>query len=141
MRQAVMKTAAKERYTRDTVIIFAKRSLADSAPQAEATKPGFYREKTQNGLKAWVKNDAGTMTFGCNVDSFQVVVQNLIYERDSIYAAYHKEQIKTQLTHHEKATVKEHRTLGGWLMNNVYWILPLLILVLYAFKTLFKWTL
>ncbi|MBS1740726.1 MAG: hypothetical protein JST88_09315 [Bacteroidetes bacterium] len=130
-----------ERTLRDTVVIVKERKVQDtvSSWKLAADKP-LYQEKTDKGLKAWLQKDsAGNISYGCNSDSFQIVVQNLVRERDSFTSLYKSEHFKNVVFHQDEKTVKERWTLGGWLMNNVYWLAPIALFVFWLVKKYFKW--
>lgn len=132
-----------ERIERDTVLTIAYREVRDTVEYwhidagKHAGKP-VYREKTSNGLKAWVNIDgSGNVSFGASSDSFNVVVKGLIRERDSFKGLYRQQHFIHNTVHASSLTEtqKTKQTFAGWALNNIYWIVPALIVLylIYSF--------
>lgn len=114
-----------QRLERDTAIVIKERAVTDTADAvllADSSK-SYYKERTNYGLKAWLRKDAkGAVTYGCNLDSFQVVVQNLVRERDS-FASLHKiGKWQSNIFSESEKEVRVKRTFADWLLGNVWWI-------------------
>jgi len=135
-----------ERVKEDSTVGIAPKAVDDSLLSAvlnfhrEAKIP-VYKEKTVNGLKAWVAIDtSGNLRYGASADSFTLVVKGLIREKDSIsyIAAAYKKQIDFRnavvSTATDKEVVKEKQTVGGWLLSNVWWIAIVMFIVVMVVK-------
>jgi hypothetical protein len=136
--------------TKDSTIGLSAKSVQDSVGSVltelaiNAKKTPIYKERTINGLKAWVLIDtSGKIHFGANCDSITLVVKGIIRERDSFKGLYHKETFERTVINDEssvtKTIVKE-----PWWIANWYWILAGVVaalLVLDNYFPVFNWIL
>lgn len=141
--------ATKTREEKDSTLGISGKQVTDSVPSAlinvgfdtsttlsarSLTIPVFkkipiYKEKTVNGLKAWVLIDTnGTVHYGAKSDSFTIVVKGLIRERDSFRGLVYRDNFIKQVVKTEKVdsktVVKE-----PWLICNWYWVFGAIALI------------
>lgn len=109
--------------TRDSAIGVQARQVHDSisnkllqvaipyTAHKSATKEPVYKEKTVNGLKAWISIDtSGNIKYGASSDSFALLVRKLQSQRDSIYSQVRNAQFIETITKDTKheSTKKDH---------------------------------
>lgn len=115
-------TREKETVTNDSLIGVPEKTVDDSLSREEQeiprTKKGVakpvYKENTKDGLTAWILIDtSGNIKFGAKSDSFNLLVRNLVREREIIkqrydhLSAWVQNQKRSSTTNVETVIVKE----------------------------------
>ena len=145
--------ATKSREEKDSTLGISGKQVTDSVPpvliqlaigskptrlnETSQVKTPIYKEKTVNGLKAWVFIDtSGAIHYGAKSDSFTIVVKGLIRERDSFRGLVHRDDFIKQVVNTEKVdsktVVKEPWWIAYW-----YWILAVVLVALFILNNYF----
>lgn len=137
----------------DTPVGIPAKEVKDNIPADETKmnsavtgkpKPVF-KSKTDKGLTAWVAIDTnGNIAYGAKSDSLTILVKGLIRERDSVWGLYKSEQFRqifqskdsTAVSRTEK--VLQKRSWTQWGLENIYWLLPLVWLIIVVLKNILK---
>lgn len=139
---------------KDTAVGIPAKSVSGSLSHDDAQvksavtgrKMPVYHSKRENGLEAWVAIDTnGNINYGANADSMTILIKGLTYERDSFWGLYKSAQLRQVFKAKDSTDVRESKTLVEkrsflqWMLNNAYWVLPVLFLIYWLIKKYFRW--
>lgn len=143
--KATDSTASQFRYLieRDSAVGISAKEVKDSLPSehqnvrnSKGRKVPVHKEKTVNGLKAWINIDTSdNITYGASSDSMTLLVKGLIRERDSVVQRNRQFRFidnvtkTSQTSNSSSSTTKTKTPALQWMLENSYWILPVLFVI------------